>query len=60
MVRCASTKFERFSDPDGRVRATFDIIPLSGWAPHESQQQPARRGSAQVSLAAVLEGKKSE
>ena len=28
---------ERFSDPDGRVRATFEIIWLSGWTPHESQ-----------------------
>ena len=45
---------ERFSDPDGRVRATFEIVSLSGWAPHESQQQPARRGSGQVSLAEVL------
>jgi hypothetical protein len=45
---------ERFSDPDGRVRATFEIISLSGWAPHDSQQRPAARGSAQTSLADVL------
>jgi SAM-dependent methyltransferase len=49
---------ERFSDPDGRVRASFEIISLSGWAPHESQQKPARRGSGQVSLADVLGSKK--
>ena len=48
----------RHSDPDGRIRATFEIISLSGWAPHESQQKPAKRGSAQVSLAEIL-GKKS-
>jgi SAM-dependent methyltransferase len=53
-LRAAEIYAERFSDPDGRIRATFDIISLSGWAPHESQQKPARRGSAEVSLAAVL------
>ena len=35
---------ERFADPDGRIRATFEIVWLSGWAPHESQQQPLRAG----------------
>ena len=53
-VRAAEIYAEKFADPDGRIRATFDIISLSGWAPHESQQQPARRGSGEVSLAAVL------
>ena len=53
-MRAAEIYAERFSDPDGRVRASFEIISLAGWAPHESQQQPARRGSAQVSLAQVL------
>lgn len=46
---------QRYSDPDGRIRATFEIISLSGWAPHESQQKPAARGSAQISLADYLE-----
>lgn len=45
---------ERFSDPDGRLRATFDIVWLSGWAPHESQQQPLRPGSAKARLADAL------
>jgi SAM-dependent methyltransferase len=45
---------ERFADPDGRMRATFDIIWLSGWAPHESQQQPVRPGSARIRLADAL------
>ncbi len=45
---------ERFGDADGRLRATFEIVSVSGWAPHESQQQPARRGSGKVSLAEVL------
>jgi SAM-dependent methyltransferase len=44
----------RFADPDGRVRATFDIIWLSGWAPHESQQQPLSPGSARQRLADAL------
>jgi hypothetical protein len=41
---------ERFADADGRIRATFDVIWLSGWAPHESQQKPLRPGSAKASL----------
>ncbi len=45
----------RHSDPDGRVRATFDILSVSGWAPHESQQKPAARGSGTVSLTKILE-----
>lgn len=47
---------ERFSDPDGRIRATFSIIFLSGWAPHESQQKPLKPGSAKVRLADALKG----
>src|SRR5262249_13309851 len=34
------------ADADGRLRATFEIIHLTGWAPHESQQQPLKPGSA--------------
>jgi SAM-dependent methyltransferase len=44
----------RFADADGRVRATFEIVWLSGWVPHESQQQPLRPGSAQHRLADAL------
>lgn len=54
IARAAAIYAERFSDPDGRIRATFEIISMSGWAPHESQQQPARRGSGEVSLADLL------
>ncbi|MHA6688907.1 SAM-dependent methyltransferase [Devosia sp. A449] len=46
----------RDSDPDGRIRATLEIIWLSGWAPHESQQQPLRPGSATTRLKDVLRG----
>ena len=41
-------------EPDGRVRATFDIAYLTGWAPHESQQKPLTPGTARVSLADAL------
>jgi hypothetical protein len=45
---------KRFGLPDGRVPATFEIITLTGWAPHESQQQPLRPGSAKMRLAEAL------
>ena len=45
---------ERFADTDGRIRATFEIVWLSGWAPHESQQQPLKPGSARTRLADAL------
>jgi SAM-dependent methyltransferase len=45
---------ERFADRDGRIRATFEIVWLSGWAPHESQQKPLAPGSARQRLADVL------
>ncbi len=54
LLRAAQVYAERFSDPDGRVRATFETIWLSGWAPHASQQKPLRPGSAQVRLADAL------
>ena len=44
----------RFADPDGRIRATFEIVWLSGWAPHHSQQQPLAPGSAKTRLADAL------
>lgn len=59
-LRAAELYAERFSDPDGRIRATFRIIHMSGWRPHESQQKPARRGSATVSLADVLKSTSEE
>lgn len=52
--RAAEIYRDRFSDADGKVRATFDIVYLSGWKPHESQQKPLRPGSAKASLADAL------
>jgi SAM-dependent methyltransferase len=54
LARLIEVYAERFSDPDGKVRASFDIVWLSGWAPHESQQQPLRPGSAKARLADAL------
>ena len=53
-MRAAEIYAERFSDPDGRIRATFSFIWMSGWAPHVSQQQPLKPGSAKASLAEAL------
>jgi SAM-dependent methyltransferase len=54
LARACEIYAERFSDPDGRVRATFDLIILTGWAPHPDQQQPLRPGSAKMRLADAL------
>jgi SAM-dependent methyltransferase len=59
MLRMAQIYSERFADADGRIRATFDVIWLSGWAPHESQQQPLKPGSAKASLEAAVKGQKT-
>jgi len=54
LVRALEIYSERFSDPDGRVRATFELIWISGWTPHESQQKPLKPGSAVRRLADAL------
>lgn len=54
LQRMAQIYAERFSDADGRLRATFDIVWISGWAPHDSQQQPLKPGSAKARLADAL------
>lgn len=56
LTRMAQIYAQRFSDPDGRIRATFEIIWLSGWSPHESQQQPLKPGSAKASLEQAVKG----
>ncbi|MFC0240182.1 methyltransferase domain-containing protein [Rhodopseudomonas telluris] len=56
LTRMAQIYAERFADPDGRIRATFEIIWLSGWSPHESQQQPLKPGSAKASLEEAVKG----
>ena len=56
LSRMAQLYAERFSDADGRIRATFELVWLSGWAPHDSQQQPLKPGSAQASLEQAVKG----
>lgn len=53
-LRAASLYAERHADPDEKLRATFEFVWLSGWAPHESQQQPLKPGSAKARLADAL------
>ncbi len=45
---------QRFAQADGKVVATFEIVTVTGWAPHESQQKPLKPGSARVRLADAL------
>ena len=53
-ARAAAVYAERFSDPDGRIRATFEILWISGWAPHASQPKPLKPGSAAMRLEDAL------
>ena len=54
LMRAAEVYAARFADADGRLRASFDVVWLSGWAPHENQQKPLKPGSARMSLEAAL------
>ncbi len=54
-LRAGELYQKSFADPDGRIRATFEIIFLLGWSPHDSQQKPLPRGSAKTRLADALE-----
>lgn len=54
LIEAARLYAEKFSDPDGRIRASFEIIWFSGWAPHPDQQKPLKPGSAQMRLADAL------
>jgi hypothetical protein len=54
LMQMADIYARRFADADGRIRATFDIVWLSGWAPHPDQQRPLQPGSAKARLADAL------
>ena len=54
VARAAALYAERHAEPDGRIPATFEIVHLAGWAPHDSQQKPLPRGSAKMRLADAL------
>ena len=53
-LRTAELYAQRFADPDGRIRATFEIVHAAGWAPHPDQPRPKRPGSATHRLADAL------
>jgi SAM-dependent methyltransferase len=55
--RMAEIYAQRFADGDGRLRATFEVVWLSGWVPHDSQQKPLKPGSATQRLADALGSK---
>jgi len=54
LMRAMEIYVERFAEADGRVPATFEIVAVTGWAPHDSQQKPLRPGSAKMRLADAL------
>ncbi|HEX3363536.1 methyltransferase domain-containing protein [Phenylobacterium sp.] len=54
LARASEIYAERFAGSDGRIAATFEIVTLTGWAPHASQQQPLQPGSAKMRLADAL------
>jgi len=54
LTRAVEIYHDQFADNDGRIPASFEIIHMSGWAPHESQQQPLKPGSAKTRLADAL------
>lgn len=54
LLRMVEIYADRFADPDARIRASFEVIWLSAWSPHESQQKPLRPGSAAQRLADAL------
>ena len=56
LFRAAEIYAERFADRDGRLRATFDLVWLAGWAPHDSHQKPLKPGSAKMRLEDALRG----
>ena len=54
LLEAADRYRKAFADAEGRVPATFQVIYLTGWSPHDSQPKPLRRGSAKASLADAL------
>ena len=54
-VRAAEIYQDKFGLANGSIPASFEIINLTGWAPHESQQKPLRPGSARTRLASAVD-----
>jgi hypothetical protein len=60
LARAFELYAQRHGEPDGRIPATFEIVTLTGWAPHESQQKPLKPGSAKARLADALGAKEQK
>lgn len=54
-LRAAAIYAAHYPADDGRIAATFEVIGLTGWAPHDSQPKPLRPGSAAQRLADALQ-----
>jgi hypothetical protein len=54
LARAAQAYEDRFSDSDGRIHATFELVTLTAWSRSQSQPQPLRPGTAQARLAQAL------
>ncbi|MEP7029536.1 MAG: methyltransferase domain-containing protein [Pseudolabrys sp.] len=59
LTRMAEIYAQRFADADGKLRASFEILWMTGWAPHDSQQKPLKPGSAAQRLADALGAKEN-
>jgi len=59
MMRATEIYAERFTNNEGRIPVTFEIIYLTAWAPDENQQKPLQPGSGQISLRDVFMGEGS-
>lgn len=58
LMRACEIYNDQFGSADGRVTATFEVMYMTGWHPHESQQKPLKRGSGEVNLADALQARK--
>lgn len=58
LMRACEIYSEQFGLADGRIPATFEIMYMTGWHPHDSQQKPLKRGSGEVGLAEALKAGK--
>lgn len=59
LQRACEIYADQFATAEGRIPATFEILTLTAWVPHESQPKPLKPGSAQISLSDVLSSKKT-
>ena len=55
LARACEIYIQRFG-AGGRIAATFEIVTLTGWAPHPAQPRPLKPGSAKMRLADALGG----